>query len=134
MPVMAQSTFNTFGFPVYSSRSSKASESPYPSPIEGQYPHMFQPPVVAAPNMSYNSFPHTPELLADTGSTNSASTGRSSPTWSENLFGYGEEDAEGDSDHDDDLFGDHPDPRCEAASCASGNAASAGSAVRAPVL
>ncbi|EIW55101.1 uncharacterized protein TRAVEDRAFT_51227 [Trametes versicolor FP-101664 SS1] len=133
MPVMAQSTFNTFGFPVYSSRSSTASESPYPSPIEGQYPHMFQPPVVAAPNMSYNSFPHTPELLADTGSTNSASTGRSSPTWSENLFGYGEEDAEGDSDHDDDLFGDHPDPRCEAASCATGNAASAGSAVRTSV-
>ncbi|OJT14278.1 hypothetical protein TRAPUB_9138 [Trametes pubescens] len=130
MPIMAQSTFNTFGFPVYPSHSSTASESSYPSPIEAQHPHMFQPPMVAAPSMSYSSLPHTPELLPDTGSTHSASTGRNSPTWSENLFGYGDEDAEGDSDHDDDLFGDHSEPRCEAASCGAGNAAGAGSAVR----
>ncbi|KAI0828592.1 hypothetical protein BC628DRAFT_1363408 [Trametes gibbosa] len=106
MPIIAQSTFNAFNLPFYSSQSSVASDSPYVSPTETQGSHAFPPPISSVPSMMHSSLPHTPELLTDTGSANSASTGRGSPTWSENLFGCDEDDvdAEGEIDEGDDLF------------------------------
>ena len=59
------------------------------------------------------SVPRTPELSADSGSSNAASAGSASPTWSQDLFGGEDEDEDGKDGTegvglagDDDLFGD----------------------------
>ncbi|KAI0676412.1 hypothetical protein C8Q78DRAFT_18159 [Trametes maxima] len=131
MPIIAHSTFGTFDFPFASSQSSEPSPSPSTSPTEGHHPYGFPPPIVAS-GSTCSSHPRTPDLLPDSGSANSASTGAASPTWSENLFGCdgGDIDAEGE---EDDLFGDCIPPAVGAHANVNDAPADSDPAVRAPV-
>ncbi|KAI0325940.1 hypothetical protein GY45DRAFT_1339801 [Cubamyces sp. BRFM 1775] len=105
MPIVAQPSFDAFDFSLSSSANSSCA-----SPSESYHSHVYPPATLASSSttsMMYDSLPHTPDLLVDTGSSNGASTGRASPTWSDNLFGP-EEDADADAegeDDDGDLFG-----------------------------
>ncbi|KAH9899264.1 hypothetical protein C8Q73DRAFT_663033 [Cubamyces lactineus] len=104
MPIVAQSSFDAFNFSRSPLESPLSANSSYISPNESHLPHAFPPATLASSSTTdamYDSLPHTPDLLVDTGSSNGASTGRSSPIWSDHLFGP-EEDADADAEGEND--------------------------------
>ncbi|KAI0654385.1 hypothetical protein C8Q70DRAFT_525883 [Cubamyces menziesii] len=109
MPIVARQSFDAFDFSLSSSESPLSANSTCVSPTGSHHSHVF-PPAILAPSstatMMYDSLPHTPDLLIDTGSSNGASTGRASPTWSDHLFGPEEHaGAETRGENEGDLFG-----------------------------
>ncbi|CDO68656.1 hypothetical protein BN946_scf184790.g5 [Trametes cinnabarina] len=112
MPVVAHSGLTAFDFSldVHPTQWPVYSDSPYTSPIEVPHPHAFlHHPIIASPSASSylydGSHPHTPDLLADTSSTNSIEY--ASSAWSSRtMFGNDAEDLDADGEFDDEeLFG-----------------------------
>ncbi|KAH9855401.1 hypothetical protein C2E23DRAFT_621092 [Lenzites betulinus] len=140
-PQSSSDTFTSF-YPPHSFAGASGVQSV--SHAEFQGPHVFPQSIIPVPgSITRPSLPHTPELLTDSGSVNSASTGHGSPTWSENLFGCDEDaddiDAEGEIDDEDDMFGSrfdvpgHVTKPHPAAGAHDASIAYSSSAVRGPV-